>query len=153
VRPSASEDGRPITTGGVPGWASGHDPARNSAAAPPAPLFGELLDGPDSPEAEGEWLVVDDDPGRRWGVASIVIGVFVGVVGLFVGVHAIRRSREVGLAGGLGIAGVVVSALSILVVGAIGLSWVRYEVDVATQCALVGPGRYVTDSGSAVTCD
>ena len=163
VVPPPREDGRLITTGSVPGWANADDPAPATPAtpataalpatpAPPSPLFGELLEGPAGAESENAWLPVDDDPGRRWGIASIIVGVFVGVVGLFVGVHAIRRSREVGLRGGLGVAGVLVSAVSILVVGAIGLSWVRYEVDVATQCALVGPGRYVTDSGTAVTC-
>lgn len=148
----------PISTGTVPGWAGEADPAR--------PLFGDLVGpppatstappaSPSSPlfdESPSEWLPVDDDPGRATGIASIVVGLFVGLVGLFLGVHSIRRSRAAGLAGGLGIAGVVISMLSIVIVGAIGLSWVRYEVQVAEQCSLVGPGLYVTSSGEQVTC-
>ncbi|BDZ48800.1 hypothetical protein GCM10025867_10410 [Frondihabitans sucicola] len=152
----APRSGEPIAPGTVPGWPATPDPARAE------PLFGELLGPPPAVEpGEAEplydapspsWPPVDDDPGRGSGIASIVVGFFVGIVGLFIGVYSVHRSREVGRAGVLGFVGVLVSLLSIFVVGAIGLSWVRYEVDVAQQCSLVGPGHYLTQSGSEVTC-
>lgn len=99
-----------------------------------------------------DWLPVDVDPGRSTGIASIAVGIFFGIVGLFIGVHSIRKSRGVGLTGAIGIVGVIVSSLSVVLFGSIVLSWVRYEVELAQQCALVGPGQYYTGSGDLVTC-
>lgn len=145
---------QPIAAGTAPAGAGGQDPAH--------PLFGDLLGAPPTTAdptsgawaqaSDDAWLPVSDDPGRRSGVTSIAVGIFVGIVGLFIGVHSIRRSRAVGLSGAVGAVGVVVSALSLVIVGAVGLSWVRYEVQVAHQCALLGPGQYLTQSGTAVTC-
>lgn len=99
-----------------------------------------------------DWMPVEVDPGRSTGIASIAVGIFFGIIGLFIGVHSIRKSRAVGLAGGIGIAGVIVSSLSVLLFGSVVLSWVRYEVELAQQCSLVGPGQYYTSSGDLVTC-
>lgn len=134
----------------------GAPPARGASAVPlfgspaegeRATTFGELLE-----PREPEWPAVDVDPGRRSGVVAIVVGFFVGLVGVFIGIASIRSSRRVGLTGALGTAGIVVSVLNILVGGVVGISWVRYEVSLQQQCALVGPGQYVTQSGGQVTC-
>lgn len=131
-------------------------PARGASAVPrfgvpaegeQATTFGELLE-----PHESEWPSVDVDPGRRSGVVAIVVGFFVGLVGVFIGIASIRSSRRVGLTGALGTAGIVVSVLNIVVGGVVGISWVRYEVSLQQQCALVGPGHYVTQSGDQVTC-
>lgn len=152
--PSSGSAAGPIAPGTAPEWATTPDPGRVQ------PLFGDLL-GKQSAEltataydddSDEPWLEVDDDPGRNSGIAAIAVGMFVGIVGLFVGIYSIRRSRDAGLTGTLGIVGVIVSLASILVVGVVGLSWVRYEVQVAQQCALVGPGTYLTQSGTGVTC-
>ena len=134
----------------------GAPPARGASAVPlfgsptegeRATTFGELLE-----PREPEWPAVDVDPGRRSGVVAIVVGFFVGLVGVFIGIASIRSSRRVGLTGALGTAGIVVSVLNIVVGGVVGISWVRYEVSLQQQCALVGPGQYVTQSGGQVTC-
>ena len=83
---------------------------------------------------------------------SIVVGFFVGIVGVFIGIASLRQSRRAGLAGALGTAGIVVSVLNIVIGGAVGISWVRYEVSLSQQCALVGPGQYFTQSGDQVSC-
>ncbi|RKR75722.1 hypothetical protein [Frondihabitans australicus] len=157
--PLTGDSGRPLSLDDLP------LPGGLSHPAPPPapPAYGELAENrwPGAPRAQpddeagddaGDWPDVDDDPGRRSGVVAIVVGFFVGVVGVFIGIASIRASRRVGLAGALGTAGIVVSVLNIVVGGVVGISWVRYEVSLQQQCSFVGPGQYVTQNGDRVTC-
>jgi hypothetical protein len=124
-------------------------PGRGWAEDPARPLFGELVDGD---ESDPPWTAVDDDPGRALGITAIVVGLFVGIVGVFVGIASVRRSRLAGLAGVTGYVGIAVSVVSIVVFSAVGLSWLRYEISLAQQCSLVGPGQYLTQTGQQVSC-
>jgi hypothetical protein len=99
-----------------------------------------------------EWMPVEADPGRGSGITSIAVGIFFGLIGLFIGIHSVRRSRSVGLKGAVGIVGIVVSSLSMLLFGSIVGSWIKYEVDLAAQCSQVDAGQYYTSSGHVVTC-
>jgi hypothetical protein len=147
----------PITVADLP--APG-DPSVPAGAPAPViapesrPAFGELVGAPgdDGPWPPRSWSTDDQDPGRTTGVVAIVVGFFVGIVGVFIGIVSLQRSRRVGLAGALGTAGIVVSILNIVVGGAVGISYVRYEVSLAQQCSLVGPGQYLTQSGDQVSC-
>lgn len=143
---SWAPEAQPITVADLPAPTGTQSP--EFSVPPPAPTpFGELLGPADAP-----WLPVDDDPGRTSGIVSIVVGFFAGLVGVFIGIASIRASRRAGLAGAIGTAGIVVSVLNILVGGAVGVSYVRYQVTLAQQCALVGPGQFATQTGDQVTC-
>lgn len=175
VAPSWAPESMPLTMADVPAPASVPAgapvpmPTQVGASVPaqaPAPAFagrpafGEILGGDVSVGSAsdeqawpaGGWPDVDQDPGRTTGVVAIVVGFFVGIVGVFIGIASLQKSRRVGLAGALGTAGIVVSILNIVVGGAVGISWVRYEVSLTQQCSLVGPGQYLTQSGDQVTC-
>jgi hypothetical protein len=125
-------------------------PGRGWAADPARPLFGELVADPG--EVDQAWTAVDDDPGRALGITAVAIGLFVGVIGVFVGIASVRRSRLAGRAGVTGYIGIAVSILSIVVFSVVGLSWLRYEISLAQQCSLVGPGEYLTQTGQQVSC-
>ncbi|ROQ37186.1 hypothetical protein EDF46_2636 [Frondihabitans sp. PhB188] len=150
---AAGAAGAPATLWGPPG-----EPETTVAGRVPAPdqLFAAELGGaqaqPLYETPSYDWLPVDADPGRGSGIASIAVGIFVGIVGLFIGIHSLRKSRSVGLAGTVGIVGIVVSSLSMILFGAYVGSWIKYEADLASQCAQVGPGQYFTSSGDVVTC-
>jgi hypothetical protein len=156
---SPPEGAGPITVASLPASVTPRDPGI------PRPLFGELID--DQPEAhsaieplfegpERDARGSDDDfegdPGKTSGIVSIVVGVFVGIVGIFIAIFSLRRSREVGLPGLFGFIGILVSIASLIAAGAIGISFVRYEAQLAQQCSLVGPGQYLTQSGDQVSC-
>jgi hypothetical protein len=165
-------NGSPLAAGTVPGGAGPTDPGADH------PLFSDLVGGPvgaprpsSDGESDGQWPQegwFDDawpggdwqrphsepgvDPGRNSGIVAIVVGVFAGLIGLVVGIFSVRSSHRAGLVGRYGIIGIVVSLLSLVVVSSIGISYARYEASLAHQCALVGPGDYLTPSGDQVTC-
>jgi hypothetical protein len=150
----------PITVESLPSVPGPRDPGI------PQPLFGELLEDPRRVDGEIEPLFEapegdqydefdefgERDPGKTSGIVSIVVGAFVGIVGVFIAISSLRRSREVGLSGLFGFVGILVSIASLIVAGSIGISYIRYETQLAQQCALVGPGQYLTSSGDQVSC-
>jgi hypothetical protein len=166
--------GSPLPAGTVPGGAGPTDPGAGF------PLFSDLVgglvgapapNGVGGVEPEGQWpqegwsenawpggdwqrppAAPGVDPGRNSGIVAIVVGIFAGLIGLIVGIFSVRSSHRAGLAGRFGIVGIVVSLLSLVVVSSIGISYARYEASLAHQCALVGPGDYLTPSGDQVTC-
>ncbi|GAA4675493.1 DUF4190 domain-containing protein [Frondihabitans cladoniiphilus] len=130
--------------------------------APPSiqPLFADVLgSGAGQPsgvplydEPDYDWAPDEPDPGRTSGIVGFVIGIFIGVVGLVVGILSVRSSRRDGRVGGWGIAAIVVSLASMAVVAGVSVSYARYEISLANQCSVVGPGSYLTQSGTQVTC-
>jgi len=93
------------------------------------------------------------NPGKTLGIIGLILAFFANVVGLIVSIVALRKSKKAGFENGPATAGIVVSILSILIVGAAIGAAIAAAATATSQCAEYGAGIHELDSGVTITCD
>lgn len=64
---------------------------------------------------QGQPVVVQTNPGQGLGIASLVCSLIgMSLVGLILGIIAMKKSKEVGMSNGLALAGVIISSIGMV---------------------------------------
>ena len=99
---------------------------------------------------------VTDDPGKTLGIISLVTSLLgIGVVGLVTGIVGRSKSKAAGHSNGMALAGIIISAISIvvgLIIGIILVLGLVVGLQAVTQkCNELGPGTHYEGSAK-YTC-
>lgn len=96
--------------------------------------------------------LVSADSDRALGVAGLVFAVVFWPAGIAVSIVAIARSRRSGRVSRAAILGLVIGILAFLITVALASVIVSGLGSLADRCATFGPGEYVFDDGSSLSC-
>lgn len=95
-------------------------------------------------------VVADSD--RALGVVGLVLAAVFWPAGIAVSIVAIIRSRRSGRVSRAAILGLVVGILALLATVALAYVIASGLGSLADRCAQFGPGEYVFDDGSSLSC-
>ena len=120
-------------------------PSNPQPSAQPTPPPGARVDAPPGV----------DFPGKTLGIVGLVLSIVSGLIGLIISIVANSQSKAAGYTNtpakiGI-IIGIVVTVLAVIItIVAIAIA-VTLGINVAEQCAELGPGKHVVD-GVTFTC-
>jgi hypothetical protein len=95
--------------------------------------------------------VQSEDPGKGMGIASLILGFFIPLAGLILGIIAKGKSKKAGHKNGLALAGIIVSIIAMFAQLAIGAIMVVGLLAISAKCKDLGPGTHY-DNGTTFTC-
>ena len=115
-----------------------------SVPTPPQPQMGAAAPMQAAPVAV--------DPGHGLGIASLVCALLgLSLVGLILGIIAKGKSKAVGKSNGLAMAGIIISALAMVVQLILVVFIVIGAASTVQKCKNLGPGTHY-DNGTTITC-
>lgn len=85
---------------------------------------------PAAASAQAPLQATDQDPGHGLGIASLVCSLLgISLVGLILGIIAMKKSKEVGRSNGLALAGVIISSIGMV----LSILWLIFVVILAVS--------------------
>ncbi|WP_052663599.1 hypothetical protein [Psychromicrobium lacuslunae] len=104
------------------------------------------------PQPVGYPVQAQQDPGKVMGILSIVLPfVFLGLVGLILGIIGLNKSKKAGFSNAPAVIGIVLSILAIIGSIIVGVVLFVTLQHVLQTCAELGPGTHVR-GGVTYTC-
>jgi len=91
-------------------------------------------------------------PGNGLGIAGVVFALVLWPAGIAISVVAIVRSRRAGRVSRIAVLGLVLGILAFLATLALAWFIANGFGSLADRCAALGPGEYVFDDGSSISC-
>lgn len=108
------------------------------------------------PEAVPQQLPPQDalperDPGKTLGLVGLIVALIAGVVGIVLGVLSYRKSRAADFGGGLGMAAIIVGAITTVLLGT-QLFLLANGMGIGGACDGRKPGVYELENGTVISC-
>jgi hypothetical protein len=91
------------------------------------------------------------NPGQTLGIVGLVLAFIATPVGLVLSIIGLQKSKKAGMKNGTALAGIVISAVFMVVGVLVGILMVVGASLMVQQCAQLGPGVHQVN-GSTITC-
>jgi hypothetical protein len=92
-----------------------------------------------------------ENPGKTLGIVGLVLAFIISPVGLVVSIVGLMKSKKANMSNGIAVAGIVISAISVIAGVLISVMLVGAATTLVAQCADLGPGSHVVN-GVTITC-
>jgi len=91
------------------------------------------------------------NPGQTLGVVGLILAFVIAPVGLILSIVGLSKSKKAGMGNGVAVAGIVISAIFIVIATVTTIVMVGALSTLASQCAELGPGVHYVN-GVTITC-